>query len=72
MTCPECVKGNCQNCVDRLRLIYRDDRICTCQKSDHGDAMQGEARRVQVQDPMTGDVYGPGLKVTQDGDVSQL
>lgn len=69
MTCPDCIKGNCEGCVDRLRLLVQDDRICTCKKSGHEDAMQGEARLKQIADPETGDIHGPGLVVTRNGEV---
>jgi hypothetical protein len=69
MTCPNCNEGNCTECVDRLRMLYRQDRICTCSKSGHEDAMMGEPRRVQIEDPFTGDIHGPDLRVTKGGQV---
>lgn len=63
MLCPNCREGKCTECVDRLRMIYRDDPICTCKRGGHQDAMQGEPRRQQIQDPLTGDVYGPGISI---------
>lgn len=69
MACPNCRNGNCGNCVDKVLLILQKDPTCTCKKSGHADAVQGEARLNQIKDPETSDVYGPGLKVTRDGDV---
>lgn len=72
MICPNCKNGKCEGCVDKVRLILRDDPICTCKKSGHSDAVNGEARLRQIRDPETSDVYGPGLVVTQDGDVNAI
>jgi hypothetical protein len=36
------------------------------------DAPSGEPVLQQVSDPETGEVYGPGLKVTQDGCIVRL
>lgn len=69
MTCPHCRDGRCEDCVDRLLLLARKDPMCTCKKSGHYDAVRGEPRRQQVLDPFTGDVHGPGLTVSPDGEV---
>jgi hypothetical protein len=31
--------------------------------------MMGEPRRVQIEDPFTGDIHGPDLRVTKGGQV---
>jgi hypothetical protein len=36
------------------------------------DAPSGEPVLQQIEDPTTGDVYAPGLKVTQDGRIERL
>lgn len=69
MTCGSCIKGNCEDCVDRLLLLALRDAICGCTRKLHDDKMQGEARLQQVADPETGAVYAPGLTVTEDGEV---
>lgn len=71
MNCPECRAGNCEGCPDRVFLILGKDPICTCGKAGHQDAIAGEPRRLQVEDPFTGDVHGPGLKVSKEGVVER-
>jgi hypothetical protein len=66
MTCPECKKGNCENCVDVLRVLYSQEMICTCERKDHG----GEAVNKQVRDPFDGSVYGPHSVIKEDGTVT--
>lgn len=53
-------------CPDKIFLILGKDTVCTCKKSGHEDAITGEPRRNQIQDPFTGDVHAPGLVVKAD------
>lgn len=59
MKCPSCRENNCTGCPDKLLLLVGRSPVCTCKREGHDDAINGEPRRVQVQDPMTGDIYGP-------------
>lgn len=64
--CTHCKAGRCNQCTDILRAaIGLEDTLCRCKKKDHA----GEARDRQIRDPETGTVYGPGLRVTQEGEV---
>jgi hypothetical protein len=66
--CTNCRDSNCNNCLDIVRLIvFRAPPLCTCKRKDHAR----EARDKQIRDPETGTVYGPGLQVTIDGEVTQ-
>lgn len=65
MTCPACKKGDCGACVDILRSVYADDLICTCTRENH----LGEPASQQIKDPFTGDVHGPAVVITKDGEV---
>lgn len=66
MNCPACRLGNCIECPDRIFLILRKDPVCTCKKAGHEDAISGEPRNVQVVDPFTEDIHGPGLTVSSE------
>lgn len=72
MTCSSCVSGLCENCVDRLRLVYSDNPICSCRKGGHEDAVTGEPRRQQILDPETNSIHTPGLVISPDGDVKYV
>jgi len=50
-------------------ILRRKDPICSCKKAGHQDAVSGEARLVQVEDPFTGDVHGPAAIITVEGAV---
>lgn len=65
MICPKCRENDCMACPDRLLLLVGRDPVCTCKRNGHEDAISGEPRRVQVTDPMTGDIYGPGGRVAE-------
>lgn len=65
MVCPNCQKGNCENCVDVLRILYSEELICQCTRKDHA----GEAVNQQIKDPETGSVYGPHSVIHEDGHV---
>ncbi len=68
MTCPNCHKGKCEECVDVARILAGfTQTICQCTKKGH----DGEARNQQVLDPFTGTVHAPGLSVTKDGEVNR-
>lgn len=40
--------------------------MCNCKIEGH----DGEPIRSQIKDPITGDVFGPGVKITMDGEVT--
>lgn len=63
MTCPNCVKGECKNCVDVARSVFTVNRICECKRANH----EGEA--FFVKDPFTGEVIGKDVTVMPDGTV---
>lgn len=63
MRCPSCRENNCAGCLDKIFLILGKEPVCTCEREGHDDAINGEPRRAQVIDPLTGDIYGPGGKV---------
>ena len=63
MHCPACREGNCVKCPDRIFLILRKEPVCTCKRAGHDDAISGEPRTNQVQDPFTGDIHGPAAIV---------
>ncbi len=68
MTCSNCHKGDCENCVDVARLLAGyTNLICQCTKKNHG----GEANVQQILDPSTGVVHAPGLEVDRDGKVTR-
>lgn len=65
-TCEMCQLGVCERCIDVMRYVVGlTDPVCRCKRKGHS----GEARDKQIVDPETGTVYGPGLRVTQEGDV---
>jgi hypothetical protein len=61
--CPSCRGGNCSNCVDRIMVLLGRPTTCTCGRSGHDDAITGEPRSNQVEDPFTGDIHGPGATI---------
>lgn len=64
--CSACKKGLCDHCIDVARFVVGlNTPICRCKKKNHN----GEASDNQIVDPETGTVYGPGLRVTQEGEV---
>lgn len=63
--CVSCKKNKCASCVDVLRAVYADTAICRCTRRNH----DGDALNEQILDPETGSVHGPGLTVTEDGEV---
>jgi len=64
--CTNCKEGACGACIDMMRvIILKLDPICFCKRKGHS----GEARDNQIVDPENGTVYGPGLRVTQEGEV---
>lgn len=63
LDCPSCRGGNCSNCADRVLVLLGRDRVCSCGRSTHEDAINGEPRINQVEDPFTGDVHAPGAIV---------
>ena len=67
-TCKNCKDNNCTECVDVLRVVYTDHMICRCSRADHN----GEPRDSQIADPISGDIYGPGLRVTKAGEIVSL
>lgn len=73
MKCPSCRENNCAGCPDKIFLILGKEPVCTCTREGHADAINGEPRRAQVIDPLTGDIYGPGGKVAtgEEGSLEQ-
>lgn len=67
MVCKNCKDGNCSACVDVLRAAYADDLICRCTRRNH----MGEPVDQQIKDPETGTVYGPGLSVSELGEIAR-
>jgi hypothetical protein len=65
MVCVPCRRGDCNECVDILRLAYTEVPVCQCTRQNHN----GEPINQQILDPETGTVYAPGLEVTRDGEV---
>ncbi len=64
--CTKCKEGACGACIDVMRVIALNlPTICFCKRKDHS----GEARDKQILDPENGTVHGPGLRVTQEGEV---
>lgn len=63
--CHLCQKGRCDKCIDIINVILDRKLVCKCTRRDHS----GEPRDKQILDPTTGEVFAPGLKVTEDGEV---
>lgn len=64
--CTMCQEGTCNKCIDIMRVaVLGLPVICYCKRKNHS----GEPRDKQIVDPETGTVYGPGLRVTLEGDV---
>ena len=66
LVCVNCKNGNCENCVDVLRMVYTNDLICKCERKNH----LGEPLAEQIRDPFTGDIHGPHAVITEDGTVT--
>lgn len=64
--CTECQRSNCTFCVDVVRAALGARLMCNCKIEGH----DGEPIRSQIKDPITGDVFGPGVKITMDGEVT--
>jgi hypothetical protein len=65
LTCSNCRENKCPACPDKLLLLAGRNRVCTCKREGHDDAVNGEPRRSQFVDPISGDIYGPGGIVAQ-------
>lgn len=65
MTCTNCKKGKCEECVDVLRAVYSDEMVCECIRKNHS----GDPSENQIVDPFTQSVHGPGAEITVDGEV---
>lgn len=65
--CARCMLGDCEQCIDVMRVIVDLKEICHCLIPDH----RCEAINQQIKDPETGDVYAPGLIVRKDGSVER-
>lgn len=65
--CTHCQESRCSECVDILRVIYTNQMICKCKRTEH----TGEPVDQQIQDPETGTIYTPGLTVSRDGEVKR-
>jgi hypothetical protein len=66
--CEMCLVGVCERCIDvgRITVFGLDTPLlCQCTKQGHS----GEANEKQITDPESGTVWGPGLRVTTDGEV---
>ncbi len=64
--CTQCQDGNCESCIDVLRAVMQNAQpICKCARRGH----DGEPVEQQVSDPFTGSVHGPGLEVTDAGEI---
>lgn len=69
MTCLPCRMDGCGDCVDKIMLLLGRPQICGCERQLHDEKIQGEPRLEQIRDPVTGDVYAPGLVAKHDGGV---
>ena len=65
MVCIPCKGNKCNECVDILRSIYSQEKICQCTRQRHS----GEPRDLQIKDPFTGTIYAPHLEVSEGGEV---
>lgn len=63
--CASCRADTCNDCIDVLRAIFGGEPLCRCKRAHHS----GEPTDRQVTDPETGTVWGPGLRVTAEGEV---
>ena len=70
--CRQCRLEHCDQCLDKLRLLYAKDRLCRCRRTLHLEKIMGEPRLNQIEDPETGMIYAPGLTVNRDGKVTFL
>ena len=68
MVCANCLRESCEKCVDITLILAGRSPFCECQRANHSQ----EPNQAQIQDPETGTVYGPGLKVDIDGKVERL
>ena len=73
-TCRECRFGDCPHCVDVGRytahLVLHNTTefkpMCACKRVGHS----GEPNENQVADPIDGSVHGPGVVVSEGGEVT--
>lgn len=63
--CERCQLGLCEECIDVLRSAFSGEPLCRCKRQSHG----GEPADKQIVDPATQTVWGPGLRVTVEGEV---
>lgn len=64
--CEHCQLGVCEQCIDVQRVLFGATvMLCDCKRKDHS----GEPADKQITDPETGTVWGPGLRVTQEGEI---
>lgn len=47
-------------------VLLDKDRLCSCGRSGHEDAVTGEPRVEQIEDPFTGDVHAPGAIIRRE------
>lgn len=66
--CLSCTSGHCERCTDIVMIVMDREPICECTAEGHS----GEPSGRQILDPITGDVYTPGLRVTNEGKVEYL
>lgn len=65
-SCDKCRGNDCNNCIDIMRVVVLGlPQLCYCKRKGH----DGEANEKQITDPTTGTVWGPGLRVTTEGEV---
>lgn len=65
--CARCQSGDCEQCIDVMRVIVNLVPICHCPIPEH----DGEPFKQQILDPTTGDVHAPGLIVKEDGSIER-
>lgn len=68
LKCPNCRDNRCGECPDKVLMLLQRNRVCTCEREGHLDAITGEPRRAQIVDPISGDIYGPGGSVVSQAD----
>jgi hypothetical protein len=40
--CTACKYFDCKDCIDELRSVYTDDKICRCRRKNHAASIAGE------------------------------
>lgn len=63
--CIACKAERCRDCIDVMRAVYTMVPLCNCKRKNHN----GEPIDQQVVDLFNNSVHGPGLIVTEDGEV---